>query len=366
MVGLTQIEATRGREDQLEASIRDRLADLDSGKYRQNNAYVLRLFAEWLRRDQGVDRVDDIDPRHLRQFSRALREAISDPDSDIETGSTANQYYDYVSAWLGWAVRDEYLDRNPARTETATEPLPEVASEPDRQFWSPREREAICATTDRLVDDTLDDPDASERDRLTAFRDRALVYMLGYTGCRGAELAAVRNDPRRDGLRWRDLDLAGGIVAVFGKTREWQEAPIFEPAIEPLRRWKRVLVPAEEDWPVFPTNHLPSLYNSVPDGTDPSPSSIWDDLRAHDVRPPSLTVDGVRRILRTHCEGSAYEFDEELKPHGARRGLGDQLYREQAELAQDVLRHKNIRTTHESYSEERTREVKRRGDEILD
>ncbi len=41
---------------------------------------------------------------------------------------------------------------------------------------------------------------------------------------------------------------------------------------------------------------------------------------------------------------------EYLKPHGARRGLGDVLYRESAELAQSALRHRSIRTTHDAYS----------------
>jgi integrase len=291
------------------------------------------------------------------------------PDDDhyvkIDASSTVNQYYDYVSAWLSWTVRDQYLDRNPARTETATEPLPEVSSEPDRQFWSPRERTAICATGDQLVDETLDEqPD--EREKLRVYRNRALVYLLGYSGCRGAEIAAVREDPKRNGLQWKDVDLDGGVLTVYGKSRVWEEAPLFEPAIEPLQRWKQVLNPPTEEWPVLPTFHLPSLYSLLPDCVEAAPESVWNDLRTHKIVPSAVTVDGVRRTLVSLCEGADYQFEESLKPHGARRGLGDQLYQEQAELAQDALRHKSIETTHEAYSEERVRRIKQRGDKILE
>jgi len=367
MVSLAQINATRAgdRRDQLETAIQDRLGDLTSEKYRENNARVLRLFAEWLRTEQEISEVEAINPQHLRSFARVLSTTLKNEESAIEKANTVRLYYDYVSAFLGWAVRDQYLDRNPARTETATEPLPAAASEPDRQFWSPRERKAICATTDRVIDEALgNDPDT--RTRLRVFRNRALVYALGYSGCRGAEIAAIRGDTKRNGLRWKDTDLDNGILVVYGKSREWEEAPLFEPAIAPLRRWGQIFEPPADEWPVFPTLHLPSLYNALPESVDSSPDTIWEELREHDIRPPSITVGGVRRILAGLCEDSEYKFAEKLKPHGARRGLGDELYQEQAELAQDALRHKNIKTTHEAYSEERTRQIKKRGDQIID
>lgn len=52
-----------------------------------------------------------------------------------------------------------------------------------------------------------------------------------------------------------------------------------------------------------------------------------------------------------------------LKLHGARRGLGHDLYDTKAELAQEVLRHKSIETTHNAYREEQTAEL---GDEVED
>ena len=358
------VERTRTApgDDALEAAIEMRLGDLDSGKYRRNNAFVLRQFAAYLRRE-GITTVEEVTAEVLRGYARALRGTVTD-DQDGISASTAEQYWAIVSAFLSWSVREGLLDANPAHLTKAREPLPESDGAKTQQFWSPRERKAICATADSVVDDALDDG-ASTHERHVAFRNRALVYTLAYTGCRGAELAAVSADTRRNGVRWTDLSLDDGIVRVYGKTRTRQEAPIFEPALEPLRRWKSVLDP-DEDWPVFPSAHLPSLYRRLPVDVDPDSEAIWKQLQENGRTPPALTTEGVRRVLRRLCERAPYEFDEPLKPHGARRGLGDELYRVQAELAQDALRHQDVKTTHESYREERVQRVKERGDEILE
>lgn len=53
-----------------------------------------------------------------------------------------------------------------------------------------REQEAA----DDRVEATLDDPDA---DRFPALRDRALVYLLCYSGCRAGEVCAAPHDDGR-------------------------------------------------------------------------------------------------------------------------------------------------------------------------
>ena len=384
MVQLTHLDASPG-DDALEDAIRTRLGDLDSGKYRRNNAFVLRQFAAYVRAEEDIRNVEAVTAETLRGYARVLRTAVNE---DGITASTAEQYWALVSAFLSWSVREGLLESNPAHLTRASEPLPESDGGKSRQFWSPRERKAICVTADTLVDETLDggstetlesessdipegipskirEGTPSEYETILAFRNRALVYTLAYTGCRGAELAAVPGDRKRNGVTWDDVDLSHGIISVYGKTRTQQESPIFEPAIRPLERLFEVLEP-EADWPVFPSMHLPSLYTCAPTAVDPTPERIWQQLRQHGRTPPAITTAGVRRVLRQLCEESAYEFDEPLKPHGARRGLGDELYREQAELAQDALRHQDVKTTHESYREENVQRVKERGDEILD
>ena len=79
-----------------------------------------------------------------------------------------------------------------------------------------------------------------------------------------------------------------------------------------------------------------------------------------------MTDSCVRRMLASLYENADYQFDEPLRPHGTRYGLGDQLYQKQAELAQDALQHYSIETTHEAYSEEQVQRVKERGDELFD
>ena len=360
MVQFTQIDATP-RDDSLEAAISTRLGDLDSGKYRRNNAFVLRQFAEFIRHEEDATEVREITAGTLRKYARVLREATT--EEDTITASTAEQYWAIVSAFLSWSVREELLEKNPAQLTRASEPLPDSDEETNRQFWSERERDAVCATADKVVDDLLED-NHTQREKRTAFRDRALVYTLAYTGCRGAELASVSADEKRNGVRWADVNLEEGIISVYGKTRTRQDSPIFEPAIDPLERWQNVVEPLDE-WPVFPSGHLPSLYACLPEDVQGNQEAIWKQLREYDCTPPAVSTEGVRRILTELCAQSDYEFDEPLKPHGARRGLGDALYQEQAELAQETLRHQNIKTTHESYREERTRQIKERGDELF-
>jgi integrase len=63
---------------------------------------------------------------------------------------------------------------------------------------------------------------------------------------------------------------------------------------------------------------------------------------------------------RSEAAGLTGSDGAALKLHGARRGLGSELYGADAELAQETLRHKSIETTHESYREEQA--VQRRED----
>lgn len=362
MVDLTQDASTPGG-DALETAIQTRVGDIESAKYATTTKSALNRFANWARANHDIEHPADITAKVLREYSRMLKDAVADENHPINTNSTAEQNYALVSAFLSWCVREELIDSNPATLSKSKEPLPESDEESNRQFWSERERKAICATTDQLVDDTLAD-EYTELEKAKVFRDRALVYTLAFTGCRGSELAAVPNDPKRNGLRWSSVDLDEGIAWVYGKNRTRQETVIFEPAIAPLQRWKQVLEP-ESTWPLFPTMHLPSLYNQLPADVSATPATVWDLLYEHECEPPPITVSGVRRLLARLCDESQYTFEETLKPHGARRGLGDTLYSEQAELAQEALRHQDIKTTHKAYREQKSKRIKEQGDELL-
>lgn len=72
--------------------------------------------------------------------------------------------------------------------------------------------------------------------------------------------------------------------------------------------------------------------------------------------------------MKRLTDGANIEPDdghEYLKPHGARRGLGAELYAlGESEKAQQVLRHKSIETTHEAYSDLKTKDLAESIDEI--
>ena len=169
------------------------------------------------------------------------------------------------------------------------------------------------------------------------------------------------------------------VLRVFGKAQEWEAAPVPRPARTPLKRWHQMLDPPSEEWPVFPTNHAPSKYRVArdtlgdADGPDLDAEEIdvlLDErdvdnvLREYDVVPPAITTDGMRSQMQTLCEDASVEIDGEyLKLHGARRGIGDEVFRKDRGLAQDLLRHKSLSTTKEAYSHIAAEE---RGEQVRD
>ena len=322
-------------EDALEA----RLISIDSGSYRDNTELAVSSFIEYLHK-QGVDDPDSITVDNCREYARELRTKSNDGDI---SAATAHHYFDVIRAFLSWCVRDGRCGTNPAKREAAEEPLPEDIDEPDRQFWSERERDAILATADRRVDIALEN-DSIDTDR--AYRDRALIYTLTWSGCRGAELVASKRDSQRNGLTWADIDLENKTLTVLGKSkrggsRERQTTPLLTPGVEPLKKWKKRADSVDER-AVFPR-----MDNAAGDP------------------PGSISVHSLSNILEELCEWSQYTFEDTLKAHGARRRLGDDLYQERAELAQKQLRHKSIETTNESYADRQAERQRKAAEEAL-
>jgi site-specific recombinase XerD len=340
-------------DSDLESAIQARLDRLDSGNYKRNNEYVLTAFADFLR-ERGVRDLEAVSEQDCRRYAQHLADEVQ---ADELAASSATTYYDVVRAWLGWCVRDGRLPENPADSLRATEDLPEDSGDTDRQYWPPDARDQLLAHMDAVVDEAND-----EGDRLQQYqvhRDRALIAVLAWSGARGAEIVRDPDDPQRDGVTWGDVDLDTGVMQVFGKTREYQDVSLLAPALTSLDRYHRLVDPPDS-WPVFPTLHPPNMYTHVRHEADGDVEDLLDVdgplavMRERDIPPKALSLQATRKLLQRRCEGAGVAVDGEyLKPHGGRRGLGHELYAEQAELAQEMLRHQNIGTTHESYRDVR-------------
>lgn len=358
----------------IETAIQQYLDSVEAGNSRKNFQSTLATWRIWLRKERGVTSLENLDVLDCRRYARHLKQRARDGDLKA---STATTYYAYVRAFLTFCVADEHLDANPAKAKRATDELPEDLGDADRQFWREEERRAIMRYVDERVDHALDEEADVTRER--AFRDRAIVYLLGLSGVRGAEVFAEPSDDKRTGITWGDVQLDAGAVRVLGKSREYEYAQLPERAATALERYRTVLDPLTDEWPVFPSAHAPSRYRAVreqlahkgvPDDeieTILERSDVDTVLREYDVVPPALSTNGARNLMKRLCEDADLDVDGDyLKPHGARRGLGHELYASgHAELAQSALRHASIETTHESYSDIQAAETAQEVDDLL-
>jgi integrase len=355
-------------------AIDEYLVSIEAGNYRANAGSALNAWANWLARERDVTVLDSVNVIDCRRYARHLKRQVR--EGEVKS-STAHTYYAYVRAFLGFCEADELISKNPAAVSRAQAELPEDTADANRQFWSARDRNAILAFMDRRVEEALDGEADVSRER--AYRDRALVRLLALSGVRGAEVFRAPADDKRTGISWKDVDIEGGSVRVFGKSREYEYAQLPRKAADALERYQRVSDPPTPRFPVFPTDHAPSKYRvarealgeefseaqveKILDGND-----IDDVIREHEIVLPAISTRGARNLMKRLCESAGLDIDGEyLKPHGARRGLGHQLYSEgHAELAQSALRHASIATTHESYSNIRASETAERVDDVLD
>lgn len=325
----------------IEAVVDDFLADKgkgragDSGNYRRDAARELDRFVTFLEDGNRPTEFDGLSASDLRAYARQLAR-------QGWTAGTVRTYYAYVSSFCGWAVREGYLPENIAQRRDATEPLPAEngRTSGDQQAWSSEDRRALTSFVDERAREAIEAGD--RRATIAACRDRALVYLLSYSGVRGAEVLADRNDDRREGVRWRDVHLDDRYVTVFAKKQRYDDRGLPGPIVNPMRRYRTELDPPSDEWPVFPTFHRPTLADRIETelsdrGYDDaaiedarSGRTVFETCLAFDVAPPSITTDAGRRILRDLCAEADIDLADDhdyLQPHGARRGAGEVLVR---------------------------------------
>lgn len=386
-----ETDAGSGRtplDEPLEGFYRDRAKRIDGddygGHYVNDLQSVLPGWIDWME-GQGVASLEAVEPTDLARWARE-RLASRVKRGDL-SAATAWKYFSYVSAYLDHCRRFEYLPSNPAATETATAPMPDrpAGSSEDRQFWSPDQRRRLFDHADDRAREAI----ASEgRTPPGPVRDRALVAVIGYTGVRGAEVLRVTGDvDRREGrrgLRWTDLDLDDRTLRVLGKSQRSEAAPLTSKPVEPLERWRDVLDPPDESWPVFPTLHRPTLYRTARESladrgvSEEQIERILDDheeildlYRERSLVPPALTTNGGRSVLERLTDRAGIDLDDDphdyLTLHGGRRGVGEAYYRKAGHsAAQRTLRHADPGTTSEMYAHIEASELSEVGDEVFD
>jgi len=350
-------DGDRDREHALPAALTDAVdsylqskgkgVDGSTGTYRRNAERELERFVRFLD-DHGVEALDAIDATTLRAY---VREALLDRGL---SPTTVHKYYDYVSAWVGWAQREGLVAEHYGIQQTACEPLPETDTRAAerQQTWHSEHRQQFLSHVDERARDAIE---ANGRDAYGPARDRALAYLLAFTGVRGAELLAVSDDDRRTGADWRDVGRDTTSIEVLGKSQSWETRSIPPQARPAVERWAAVLDP-EPSWPLVPTFHYPSLYGVLPDSVDTDSldgyADIFEAIRTADVRPPALTTDGARRLFERLSDEAGIDVAEGyLQLHGARRGVGRVLAMEQgADAAADQLGN-SVAVVEESYSE---------------
>jgi len=264
---------------------------------------------------------------YLRE--RALRPHQTPGVDGGIAASTAWAYYDNVSAFFDYCLKWDKIGENPAQKAVAKTSCP-ARTTIDGE-WRPTvlvAQRAACAPGSRRPASLKGDRRPRYRGRRRD-RDKALAYVLAFTGVRGGEILKDSRDDRRVGLRWADVDIEDNQITILGKNQQREPAQLPGQTHRPLEQLKRVVEPASDEWPVFVSLHAPSMYRVLPDEferPDDDSRSLLSHCRTFGVVPPALSTNGARSVLKRLCEDGAIEVDgdrEYLTLHGARRGGGE-------------------------------------------
>jgi len=327
---------------------------------------VLEQFQQEIAKSAGSEiTIAEIGTTDCKEYTLHLQNRWENGEIVGETGQT---YYNIVAAFFSWCVRHGFLDANPALDEAVREHLPPTNDETNDQFvWSETHRiQLINHVRDRIGRIENGELDPTHLQRIKSYRDHALVMMIAFTGLRIGEICRNPADARRRGITWSDVNMSENTVRVLGKSQTWEQAPLPNPAVSALEAYEHVCYPPSEDWPVFQTQMRPTRSNLLEDElkergyhqqereTIRESAPTYELLREYDVRVPAITTEGARSILKQLCDDADISIDDAdvdyLEPHGARRFIGDKLYRQHPSKAQAALRHQSIETTKKSYS----------------
>jgi integrase/recombinase XerC len=174
----------------------------------------LDALAAWAM-EQGIDDAAGLHIEQLRAFIASEHRRGLSPKSLQRRLSACRSFY-------LWLLKHGRIAASPAaglRAPKAPRKLPQVLDVD----------EAV-----QLVELPTDAP--------LGLRDRAILELFYSSGLRLSELCA---------LRWRDLDLAEGLVTVLGKGSKQRTVPVGSHAIKALDAWRRESQ-GQTNTPVFP------------------------------------------------------------------------------------------------------------------
>ncbi len=317
-----------------------------AGAYATNAESILRRWAEWLAAEYDVTALFTIESAHMRAYATELNDRT---ERGEYTASTAGTYYAVVRAFLSWCVRGGILSENPAATTNAESALPDGDDRSGSSTWTATQRRTLERYVRERALDSGEEVEAD--DRRTRLREYALVAMLAHSGVRGSELFRVPEDDRRTGATWDDVDFYTGTIRVLGKSQRLEDVPLPAPARTPLRRYRVVLDPPTNEWPLFPTRHAPSIARRVRTAladrghTDAEIESLLSGSTAHQlareraIAPPAITTEGARSVLKRLCTAAEVDVDGNyLTPSCVRFDHDDDQRRREATSAKPLLR----------------------------
>ena len=175
-----------------------------------NYTRSLRQLREYLQ-TQGVTRWRAVRGEQIQAFIARSHRAGLSPGSLRDMLSAYRSFY-------RWLAREGGAESNPAigvRSPKAPRKLPQVLDVDE---------------VGALLDFPANDPEA--------VRDRALLELLYSSGLRVSELTSVR---------WRDLDMAEGLIRVTGKGRKTRVVPVGGKAIAALQSLREQDSPGADD-----------------------------------------------------------------------------------------------------------------------
>ncbi len=185
-------------------------------------------FIDYLRIERGLSpRTQKAYQRDLDQLAAEMkRQGIEDPATVSEyiiRGLIAQRHrqgqgprslqrlLSAIRSFYSWLMKEGFADHNPAtsvRAPKAGRKLPETL-----------DADAIT----RLLEIDDDSP--------LAIRDKAIMELFYSSGLRLSELA---------GVKWTQIDLASGLITVYGKGNKTRMVPVGSYAASALEKWRKV------------------------------------------------------------------------------------------------------------------------------